>query len=156
MTLANNIKSWWSFRNYSWLYLSSWQTQKFKNKSPLSLDRKSFANTILVKFALLLVWSILLANSFACMPTSTTAITRISFTILDRQNSYFGPFFTILHAPNNPYNQNFEKMKKHLDTSSFHTSVPLMTIIWYMVPEIWSATDRMFCQLGPSFAHFPP
>ena len=27
-----------------------------------------------------------------------------------------------------------------------------MTIIWCMVPEIWSATDRIFCHSGPFFA----
>ena len=31
-----------------------------------------------------------------------------------------------------------------------------MTIIWYMVPEIWSATDRIFCHSGPSFALLHP
>ena len=32
---------------------------------------------------------------------------------------------------------------------SFYTCVPHMMIIWSMVPEIWSATDRMFCHFGP-------
>ena len=31
-----------------------------------------------------------------------------------------------------------------------------MTIIWYMVPEIWSAADRIFCHYGPSFALLHP
>ena len=31
-----------------------------------------------------------------------------------------------------------------------------MTIIWYMVPEIWSATDIIFCHFGLFFALFPP
>ena len=31
-----------------------------------------------------------------------------------------------------------------------------MTVIWCMVPEIWSATDRTFCHFGPFFALFPP
>ena len=30
-----------------------------------------------------------------------------------------------------------------------------MTIIWCMVPQIWSMTDRIFCHSGPSFAIFP-
>ena len=30
-----------------------------------------------------------------------------------------------------------------------------MTIIWCMVPEIWSATDRNFCHFGPFFALLP-
>ena len=31
-----------------------------------------------------------------------------------------------------------------------------MTIIWCIVPKIWSATDRIFCPSGPFFALFPP
>ena len=31
-----------------------------------------------------------------------------------------------------------------------------MTIIWCMVPEIWSVTDRIFCHYGPFFALLPP
>ena len=31
-----------------------------------------------------------------------------------------------------------------------------MTIIWYMVPEIWSAPDIIFCHLRSSFPLLPP
>ena len=31
-----------------------------------------------------------------------------------------------------------------------------MTIIWCMVPEIWSLMDRMFCHFGPFFTLLPP
>ena len=31
-----------------------------------------------------------------------------------------------------------------------------MTIIWCMVPEIWSMTDRFFCHFGPFFCPFTP
>ena len=31
-----------------------------------------------------------------------------------------------------------------------------MTIIWSMVPEIWSMTDIIFCHFGLLFAHLPP
>ena len=31
-----------------------------------------------------------------------------------------------------------------------------MTIIWCMVPYIWSTTDRMFCHFGPIFALWAP
>ena len=31
-----------------------------------------------------------------------------------------------------------------------------MTIIWCMVPEIWSTTDIIFCHSGPFFALLPP
>ena len=50
----------------------------------------------------------------------------------------FLPFDT----PNKPKNQNFEKMKTSLEILSIHACVPQMTIIWCMVPEIWSAADR--------------
>ena len=31
-----------------------------------------------------------------------------------------------------------------------------MPIIWWMVPEIWSATDRIFIHFGPFFPFTPP
>ena len=63
---------------------------------------------------------------------------------------HFLPFY----PRKNPKNQNFEKWKNLLETSSFYTCVPKITIIWCMVPEIWSATDRIFCHNGPIFC--PP
>ena len=30
-----------------------------------------------------------------------------------------------------------------------------MTVIWYMVLQVWSATDKIFCQFGPFFALLP-
>ena len=43
-------------------------------------------------------------------------------------------------------NQNFQKMKKKKPwrLSSFYTCVPQTTIIWCMVPEIWSNVDKFF------------
>ena len=49
-----------------------------------------------------------------------------------------------------------EKTKKHLEILPFYTCVPQMRIIWGMVPEIPSATDRIFCQFGPFFPLLPP
>ena len=45
--------------------------------------------------------------------------------------SRFGPFFARLHPlpPINQENQNFEKMEKALEISSFNTSVPNKVII---------------------------
>ena len=31
-----------------------------------------------------------------------------------------------------------------------------MTIIGFMIPEIWSATNRIFCHFGPFFALYHP
>ena len=45
--------------------------------------------------------------------------------------------------------------KKHLEILSFYICVPLMTIIWCMVPEIWSVTDIIFCHFESFFALLP-
>ena len=45
--------------------------------------------------------------------------------------------------------------KKKLEISSFYTSVTLMRIIWYIVPKIWSVTDRIFSHVAPFFALYP-
>ena len=45
---------------------------------------------------------------------------------------------------NSPKNENFQKKikkTKNVGIPSFYTCVPQMTVI-YMVPEIWSMTDR--------------
>ena len=49
--------------------------------------------------------------------------------------------------------------KNLLEISSFYTSVPKITIIWCMVPETWSETNKIFCYLGhflPIFRLFHP
>ena len=43
-----------------------------------------------------------------------------------------------------------------LGISSFCICVPKITIKWRMVPEIWSATARIFCHFGPIFALLLP
>ena len=54
--------------NITWLHIFSWQTQKFKNKSLLSLEKKRLLEAWLpVKFVMLSVWSIAVANWFACL-----------------------------------------------------------------------------------------
>ena len=37
-----------------------------------------------------------------------------------------------------------KKRKKHVEILLFYTCVPQMTIIWYMLPEILSTTDKIF------------
>ena len=68
---------------------------------------------------------------------------------------HFGPFLPF-DTPNNPKNQNFEKIKKSLDILSIYTAVPQMMIIWGMVPEISSLADRIFCHFGLLFTLLPP
>ena len=66
------------------------------------------------------------------------------------------PFFALL-PPNKPENQNFAKIKKLLDISSFYTSVPKIMIICYTVLEIWHMTDVIFIfDFGLFFALLPP
>ena len=64
----------------------------------------------------------------------------------------FGRFLALLPLPLTIQNMKIlKKWKKHFDILSFYTCVPKMTIIWCMVPEIWSVTDIIFCQFGPFF-----
>ena len=46
--------------------------------------------------------------------------------------------------------------KKVLEILSFYTCVPLIEIIWCMIPEIWSSTDRIFCHCGQFLSLLPP
>ena len=50
-----------------------------------------------------------------------------------------------------------KKWKKHLEMSSFYRFVSQAKIIWCIVPEIWSATDRI-CATGffVNLGHFLP
>ena len=50
----------------------------------------------------------------------------------------------------------FKKKKNHLEILSFYTCVPQMTIIWCMVPEISSATDRIFLSFWVIFSLCSP
>ena len=142
---------------------------------------------------------------FTCMVPEIWSATDIIF-------CHSRPFFALL-PPNNPKNQNFEKMKKlpgdiitfqtcdingnHMMYGSwniehdgqnflsiwtvlctftplttwkikilkkfkkcqvilsFYTCVSYMTIIWCMVPDVSSVTDRICCHFGPFFAPLP-
>ena len=64
---------------------------------------------------------------------------------------YFLPFF----PSNNSENQSFEKIKK-ASGDIIYASVPQMTIIRYMVPEISTATDRFFLSSLAMFCPFTP
>ena len=43
-----------------------------------------------------------------------------------------------------------------MEILTFYTCVPQITIIWCMVPELSSATDRIFCHVGLFFILLPP
>ena len=61
----------------------------------------------------------------------------------DRCNYYFS--FWAIFCPFTPLTAQkikiLKKWKKHLEISSFYTSVPKIMIICYIVPEIWCLTD---------------
>ena len=48
-----------------------------------------------------------------------------------------------------------KKWKNHLEMSTFYIYVSKTMIVWCMLPEIWSATDRTFCHFGPFIALLP-
>ena len=63
---------------------------------------------------------------------------------------------SFIFCQNNPKN-NFEKMKKTLgDIMILHLCTTNNNHMMYMVPEIKSTTDRIFCHFGPFFALLPP
>ena len=49
-----------------------------------------------------------------------------------------------------------KNVKKHLDILSFYTCVPLIKIIWFLVPKISSSTDRIFLSSWAFFCPFTP
>ena len=75
-----------------------------------------------------------------------------------RQNFFvFLGHFLPFYSPNSLKNENFKRMKKCLEISSFYTSVPKITIIGYTVPEIWYLTDIIVIfYFGLFFALLPP
>ena len=66
------------------------------------------------------------------------------FSATGRIFCHFGPFFALFYTPSSLTTQKIKilkKKKKHVETSSFYTSVPKIMIICYTVPEIWRVTD---------------
>ena len=63
------------------------------------------------------------------------------WSVKERIFCHFGPFFD-LYPPTNLKNQNFEKMKKIPGGTILLHMCNINEILWCMVPEIWSATDR--------------
>ena len=70
-------------------------------------------------------------------------------------------FFVILHIfpplllPLQPGKSKFWKNEKITWICHHFTRGPKITIIWCMLPEIWSATDRFCCHFGPALASLP-
>ena len=72
---------------------------------------------------------------------------------------WFLSFWTVF-CPFNPLTTQkiniLKNWKKLVETLSFYTCVPQMTIIWCMDPGIVTMTKRFFCHFGLFFALLPP
>ena len=68
---------------------------------------------------------------------------------------YFAYFFPPLLLPLQPGKSKFWKNEKITWICHHFTRGPKITIIWCMLPEIWSATDRFCCHFGPALASLP-
>ena len=79
-----------------------------------------------------------------CMVPEIWSMTDIVF-------CHSGPFFALLPSYG-PRKSKFSKKKwlKQLKILSFYKHK------WVMVPQIWSATDRIFCNFGPCLHFYPP
>ena len=78
-------------------------------------------------------WVKLVIMGHFCTPLTCTTTTILNTTTTT----------TTTTTPSNPKKQNFEKMEKLLEISSFYTCVPKTTITWAMVLQIQSETDFM-------------
>ena len=78
----------------------------------------------------------------------------------ERQNflSFWINFCPFIFCPfNNLENQNFEKLQRiPVDIVTLHKCTRNENHMMYVVREIWSATDIIFCHFGPFFALLPP
>ena len=73
----------------------------------------------------------------------------------DRIFCHFGPFFALL-PPWRPRKSKFWKIEKNTWRYHHFTHVHPKWQSWCMVPDIWSATDRIFCHFGSIFVLLPP
>ena len=67
---------------------------------------------------------------------------------------HFGLFLPF-YPPNNPKNQNFEKLKKMPAIIIILHMCTIITMKWCMVPEILSAIGRFLCHFEPFFPLLP-
>ena len=72
--------------------------------------------------------------------------------------SHFRPLFALLTHYWSRKLKFGKNAKQNLEILSYYRCVPLIKIIWCMVPEIWSSTDIMFLSLCAFFCPFtsPP
>ena len=77
------------------------------------------------------------------------------WTVTDRIFCHFGPFFPLL-PPNNPKNQNLEKMKQTPGDIIISQQVPKIMIICYTVSQIWHVPNLIIFYFGLFFTLLPP
>ena len=88
-----------------------------------------------------------------CMVPEIWSSTDIMFLSL---YAFFCPF-TSPPPLNSPKKNIWKKWKKHLEISSFYTTVPKIMIICYTVPEIWCVMDVIaIFHFGLCFSFLPP
>ena len=80
-----------------------------------------------------------------------------SWDMVRNRCNYFSflDIFLPFYPSNNPKNQNFKRMKKTLEISSFYNRAPKIMIICYTGPEIWCVTDVIIFHFGLFFALLP-
>ena len=79
-------------------------------------------------------------------------ISHVLNVILFFTQGNFQPF----SPTNSPKIKNFKKMKRHLEVSSFNTSVPKILIICYIAPKIWHMPDVIIFYFGLFLPLCPP
>ena len=102
-------------------------------------------------------WKILLEISsfYMCTKNHNNLMYSSWDTEWDGQNFLsFSAIFWPFYPPKQPGKSKFWKNEKSTWRCHHFTCVPKMTILWCMILEIWSATDSIFCHLGPFFAPF--
>ena len=96
---------------------------------------------------------------YICVPQMTIILCVVTeiWSATDSILCHLRPFFALsshqqLEKPEFWKNEE----KKHLEISSFYTYVPQMMIIWCMVPEILSTTNRIFLSFWTILCPFTP
>ena len=95
-------------------------------------------------------WRIVIGMMYGCWYMECKGHNFLSFWTV------FYPLYPLSHPLTTRKIKILKKWKNHLEILSFYTCIPQMTIIWCMVPEIWSVSDRTFCYFGPLFVLLPP
>ena len=150
---------------------STWRCYYFKPKQQKTRSNDVWLNDVwLLRYV---VWQTIFCHFrsiFALLPQYWTWKSKFGKNVKDTRWYYllthvhqklasydvwFQRYKVTFDPPNNPKNQNFEKIKKRLEIS-FYTCVREMTIIWCMVPEISKQDRQNFLSFWASFFPLTP